>query len=222
MGFYWEGLPPYVLEWARDFLPEGTVAVETGTFRGDTSELLANYFGTCVTIERSADFVNKARARFAGDPRVTVIQGSSRDKLVEAMPTGQTPCFLWLDAHGIYNFEDSEAEENPILEELAVVTAARGQAPTVIAIDDARGLGTQPGWPTLGEVCAVLHQAGYATVVVDDCVIAVPNDLQPDFWTLYQKSRTVEVSALFHVWRSVKRSVRIRALLDVGFSKIKR
>ena len=219
MGFFWEGLPPYVLSWARQMLPGTVAAVETGTFRGDTSALLNEYFGSCVTIERSPAFAQTARARFALVPSIRVLEGTSSEVLAQALPDAQLSCFIWLDAHGMYDYIGSSTEENPLLSELDTIFAARSSTNTIIAIDDARGLGTQPGWPSIGQVCSAMQANGFQTICIDDCLIAASTDLDADFWNLYQQSRMVEVSALFHVWRAVKRSVRIRQRLDSLLSK---
>ena len=137
MGFFWEGLPPYVIGWSRTVLGPRVVAVETGTFRGDTSALLARAFGSCVTIERSASLADRARERFAGNSTVTVLEGSSRDRLAEALPPTDQPAFFWLDAHGIYDYDGSDAEENPLLHELETILSMRGDGLNVIAVDDA-------------------------------------------------------------------------------------
>ena len=219
MGFFWEGLPPYILNWAKDLLPGTAVAVETGTFRGDTSELLNEQFGSCVTIERSTEFAAAAKLRFAQVTSITVLEGTSSQLLVEALPDSDVSCFIWLDAHGMYNYSGSSTEENPLLSELDTIFASRSSANTIIAIDDARGLGTQPGWPSTGQVCFALESNGFQTICIDDCIIAASKTLNADFWELYQGSRMVEVSALFHVWSSVKRTVRMRARLDSVLSK---
>ena len=214
MGFLWEGLPPYLLAWVSDLLGPTTLAIETGTFRGDTSLLLGQHFGDCLTIERSDHLALRAQARFAEDPRVTVHHGSSRDLLPTLLPDPPRPCFLWLDAHGTYEYDGSDAEENPLLHELNTIINSRLAGETVIAIDDARGMGTQPDWPSLGEITTVLSAAGYVSVVLDDVIVATKTEVVPDFFDLYQRSRMVEAKSLFQVWQSVMRSVRLRQRMD--------
>ncbi len=219
MGFFWEGLPPYLLNWASDLLGQTTLAIETGTFRGDTSLLLAQHFGECLTIERSDHLARRAQERFAGDSRVTVHHGSSRDLLPTLLPDPSRPCFFWLDAHGIYDFSGPNAEENPLLQELSTIINSRLTGETIVAIDDARGMGTQPDWPSLGEITTVLNSAGFVSVVFDDIVVATKTTGMPDFYDLYQQSRMVEAKSLFQVWNKVMRTVRLRQRTDelLGF-----
>ena len=216
MGFFWEGLPPYVIGWARDLLGEHVVAVETGTFRGDTSELLAKAFGSCVTIERSPSLAENARARFSKDSTVTVLEGSSRERLAEALPAGNSPAFFWLDAHGVYDYDGPDTEENPLLHELETILSRRGQLLNVIAVDDARGMGTQPDWPPLNDVFSILDRFEYVAVIVDDALVAAPKAANPNFYELYKKSRMVEVSAVFHVWPQVSGVVKARRWSDTA------
>lgn len=220
MGFFWQGLPPYLIEWSRSFLPEPYTSVETGTFQGDTSELLARSFGSCVTIERSEALAEAARARFVSDSRVTVLQGSSRDALEAALPPKHVSAFFWLDVHGFYDYEGPDDQENPLLDELDLIIRFRGDSANVIAVDDARGMGVQPDWPPLSDVLSRLKDAGFDVAIIDDTLIAVSASLKPDFYALYQLSRTVEVSAVFHIWPRVMKSARRKARLDRAFEKL--
>jgi hypothetical protein len=94
VGFFWEGLPPFLLSWSATQLAAPVIAVETGTFSGDTAQLLAESFGKCITIERSAQFAQAARLRFINESRVTVLEGSSRDQLPMAIPPRDVSSFF--------------------------------------------------------------------------------------------------------------------------------
>jgi hypothetical protein len=220
MGFFWEGLPPYLLPWSSQALTAPRVAVETGTFRGDTTILLANAFGSCTSIERSHELAAKAQGKFRNDPRIEILEGSSRDLLAQAIPSREKSAFFWLDAHGIYDFNGTEAEENPLLAEIDTVIAARDSSNTIIAIDDARGMGTQPDWPAMSEVAIPLGNAGYTTVYLDDIFLAIPQRLRTDLPKLYQESRMVEATAVFHIWPRVLRAFKSQARLDSLVEKL--
>jgi hypothetical protein len=222
MGFFWEGLPTYLLPWSERVLPKPSAAVETGTFRGDTTLLLANTFGSCVSIERSHDLATAARNKFSNDSRIEILEGSSRALLHQAIPAREVSAFFWLDAHGIYDFDGKEAEENPLLAEIGTVLTARDSANTIIAIDDARGMGTQPGWPAMSEIAIPLGNAGYTTIYLDDIFLAVPAQYKDDLWRLYQQSRMVEATAVFHIWPRVLRAGRVQAAVNSVVSRIPR
>ena len=214
MGYFWQGLPPFVIDWARALLPPDSTSVETGTFQGETSMLLADRFGSCTTIERSQALAAAARKRFANDPRVTVLEGSSRDRLVEALPPTDQGCFFWLDAHGMYDYAGPDQDENPLLAEIGLILERRGSSPNVIAVDDARGMGTQPGWPPLGSLFGLLTAHGYSGAIIDDALVAAPDVRCPDFYALYRASRPGEVPAVFHVWPQIRGLVRARVVSD--------
>lgn len=222
MGFFWQGLPPYMIPWSQALLGTHACAVETGTFEGDTALLLADSFGRCLTIERSAALAGRARQRFAGDGRISVIEGPSQDCLPDAVPDPEVPTFFWLDAHGMYDYEGNDPEENPLLVELDAIFRKRGQSDTVIAIDDAQGMGVHPGWPSIAAITSSMTEHGYASVIIDDVIVAVPVQMRPDFNSLYQNSRIVDVGALFHVWPRIKNAVDWRARLDSLVESVRR
>jgi len=222
MGFFWEGVPPYLLPWCSSVLNEPRIAIETGTFRGDTALLLAEALGICISIERSPHFAEIARARFKTDSRVTILEGGSREKLLESVPSREISAFFWLDAHGVYDFAGVDPEENPLLFEIETILANRDSDNTIIAIDDARGMGTKPDWPAISDISIPLGNAGYKTVYLDDIFLAVPERLQADLWKLYDQSRMVEASFLFHVWPRVLRSLKIQAGINAIYQRLSR
>jgi len=222
MGYFWEGIPAYLLPVIARALGPGATSVETGTFRGDSALLFADTFGSCSTIERSEDIGAQAQARFASDARVRVLIGSSRELLADALPDRETPCFVWLDAHGVYDLTGADVEENPLLAELDTIGVARNSINTVIAIDDARGMGTQPGWPSIGSISQALVAQGYDVIFLDDILLAFDPELGLDTYAIYQASRQVEVPMVFHVWSNTKRLVRGRRMLDSVVSRVRR
>lgn len=214
MGYFWEGIPPYLLPIVAEALGPNAVAVETGTYRGDSTLRFAETFAACTTIERSEALGLRARERFADDPRISVLIGSSRDLLASALPPRSQACFIWLDAHGIYDHTGSDTEENPLLAEVEEIAASRDARNTVIGIDDARGLGTQPGWPSTGEVSKRLLAQGFDVILLDDLLLAFHPDSGLDTYAIYQASRQTEVPMVFHVWPGIKRLIRRQGRLD--------
>jgi len=222
MGYFWEGIPPYLLPAAARALGPGATAVETGTFRGDSALRFADIFGSCTTIERSVALGERARNRFATDARITLLIGNSRELLPIALPKAEQPCFIWLDAHGVYDCTSADSEENPLLAELDSVTQDRQPRNTIIAIDDARGMGTQPGWPSVGSICEQLVARGYDIIFLDDILLAYDPAVSLDSYSLYRSGRQTEIPMLFHIWPNVRRLTRGRRMLDSVVSKIRR
>lgn len=103
--------------------------VETGTFRGTSTEFFAAVFGVPIlTIEANARYFEYSNRRLAPFPEVEVLHGDSRPALrriaADATPT-QFP-FLYLDAHW--------HDDLPLREELEVI--ARTWARCVVMVDD--------------------------------------------------------------------------------------
>src|SRR4051794_6353551 len=73
-------------------------AVETGTFRGAGTELLASVFPAVVTIELAAELADSAAAAVRHHAHVRVVHGSSAVELV-AITGVPVPTLYWLDGH---------------------------------------------------------------------------------------------------------------------------
>lgn len=83
--------------------PLGSLAVETGTCRGNGARLLAREFAKVVTIELSGELFGKAKQRFEkeGLGHVIARNGSSPElipSIVREVPATET-VFFYLDAH---------------------------------------------------------------------------------------------------------------------------
>jgi hypothetical protein len=128
--------------------------VETGTFRGDTTARLANSAGCprgVVTVELNTEYASDARARFAGDPRVLVLEGDSatamakEEEVFHRLREGNQgdgcgygvggggggnscPLFWFLDGHYSFSYDDKLSHktargenDSPIIGELDFV-----------------------------------------------------------------------------------------------------
>lgn len=189
MGFYFHGLPGYLTDWAARVLP-GAVAVETGTLNGDSALALAEAFGRCVTVEKQPELAARARERFRDDPRITVMEGSSREVLPGVVADLAAPPFAWLDAHWSGGVTAGADDPCPVLAEIEAL-AARFAGEAVVAVDDARIFGladprdeVNNAWPSLLEVLTALADHGWATFVVDDVMVGVPHGLADSFGEL--------------------------------------
>jgi hypothetical protein len=220
MGYFYAGLPPYMLTWAARTLPAGCGAVETGTYLGDSAAQIAEAMGSCATIEKSEQLARAAQARFKDDPRVRVLQGSSRDLLPQLVEEADGPKLWWLDAHwsgGVGAKETSGADDPcPVLGEIEAITSSRTE-PGVILVDDARIFGcASPGdvynrsWPSMSQVLAALEAAGLQTLVLDDVIVGVPPHLRDEFALLQAESRQGLVGSLAAQWPGIDRRHRSR------------
>jgi hypothetical protein len=172
-------LPPQLAAELRDRLGL-TRAIETGTFLGGGTRLLAGIFPTVVTIELAAPLAERARAELADLTDVTVRQGNSRTILPELIDA-ERPTLYWLDGHWSGGETAGSDDECPVMDEVAAVAA--GNERDCILIDDARLFAASPppphdpdAWPTLVELFDALRRArpGHHVTVLRDLVIAVP------------------------------------------------
>ena len=104
------------------------VVIETGTYRGTSTEFFAAVFGVPVeTVEANRRFYEYSRRRLAHEPSISVSLGDSREFLrrMAARQSDKTP-FIYLDAHW-------EADL-PLREELEIIRTGWTQG--VVMIDD--------------------------------------------------------------------------------------
>jgi hypothetical protein len=155
-------------------------AIETGTYRGQGSRLLAEVFPKVTTIEVVPQLADAAKAALAGLPQVDVIEGSSRDVLPTLVDAAQ-PTLYWLDGHWSGGVTGGENDQCPVLAEIAAI--APGHPDDCILVDDARLFLAPPPpphaleqWPTYRDLedAVTAIRPGHRVMVAHDVVIAVP------------------------------------------------
>lgn len=124
--------------------------VETGTYRGETVAECLRHFDRIFTIELDPALHAAARARFAGEARVTLIQGDSCSELSALALNIAGPALFWLDAHYSAGVTAKGPDDPPLRWELQAI--ARRSEPDVVLIDDVRLMGVNPGYPSLEEI----------------------------------------------------------------------
>lgn len=150
--------------------------VETGTFFGDTTAALARNVHRVVTMELSPDLAERARRRFAHDPKVTVLEGDSGALLPGVLSELAVPALFWLDGHYSAGITARGAEDTPVRTELTAILAHPVRQ-HVIMIDDAREF-TGGVYPTVEELREQVRAAGdpYAVEVRDDIIRLTPRN----------------------------------------------
>lgn len=147
--------PPHVVKQKaiRDLAREFGLKtlVETGTYYGDMVEAMRFSFHHIYSIELSRELYQKARERFSGDRRISLIQGDSGVELGTLVPTLEGPALFWLDGHYSAGVTAKGDKETPIFEELTHILGSPEKR-HVILIDDARCFGTDPAYPSLAEL----------------------------------------------------------------------
>jgi hypothetical protein len=181
MGVVHHGAPTrFIEELHRRFAPEAFV--ETGTFRGDTTEWASRVFAKVHSVEAHEGIYREAAVRLKGLPNVHAEHADTRSFLTRVVPSLKGPAVFWLDAHWCASGTTYGAsDECPVLDELAII--AQSPIDHFILIDDARLFLSPPGaphdaraWPTIRDLmrAPAIRDDRYFTLVADDVVITVP------------------------------------------------
>jgi hypothetical protein len=170
-------------------------AIETGTFNGATARMLSGMFQETVTIERSADYHQRAAGVLADIPNVRQIHGHSADELGPVAREGG-PTLYWLDAHWSGMDTAGSDDPAPVVREIDAIGA--GDPRDCIIIDDARDFAANADerWPALLEIADALrrHRPDAHVTVVHDLIVSVPaeaKDVVDEFgrahaWTVWE------------------------------------
>ena len=148
-----------------------TVFVETGTFRGDMIAAVRPYFDQLFSIELHAELGAQAARRFSADRAVMILIGDSGEHLKSLVQSIDRPAVYWLDGH-YSGFRTARGDtDTPISQELDAVLG-HGTPDDVVLIDDARLFGTDPAYPAIAEVIALVraHRPDWVFEVKDDIV----------------------------------------------------
>jgi predicted O-methyltransferase YrrM len=175
------GLTPFpselILRLARAY--GATVFVETGTFHGATAAWAAQYFQTVHTVEVGAERCLVTAERLSHMTNIAFHMGNSRDvlpKIVDVL--GGQRAVYYLDGHWSGEGTDGEADQCPLLDELACLSSG-----DIIIIDDARifmgeidPLLNATQWPSIEKVFKAIPE-GMEVRIIGDVIFAVPASL---------------------------------------------
>lgn len=120
----------------------GGAWIETGTYIGDTTEVLSKFSKMVYSIEPSQELVDKAQIRFANTANVKILHGLSEKVLPPLLESGElagVDLNFWLDGHYSAGFTHQGPKDTPIVEELVAIEKNLPQFKKVaIFIDDIR------------------------------------------------------------------------------------
>jgi hypothetical protein len=190
-----------------------TAFVETGTFRGDTLEIAANYFSELHSVEMSQELYRAASERFQDQSNLHLHVGNSPDYLREHREDFSSRAVLfWLDAHWCCADDTAGSDsQSPLLEELQAIGSLHPSS--VLLIDDARLYLSPPpephrlaDWPDFHELVLALLALGpkHRLMVYNDIVILYPQDLRPEL-TDYAHKRGEDLLRLMRDARKQRR-----------------
>ncbi|MDQ1314258.1 MAG: hypothetical protein QG662_367 [Pseudomonadota bacterium] len=159
------------------------VFVETGTFRGDTVELVKDQFREIHTVELSPEHYEAACARFRGQVQIDLARGDSAAALANwASGLHGKSVLYFLDAHWcVADNTAGEASQCPLLDEMRGIGQLNPES--LIVIDDARLFLAPPPapheisqWPDFTEVLDALRAMSpiHRVMVLNDNIVFYP------------------------------------------------
>ena len=132
--------PAYVK--AEVLLRNGTadaIWVETGTYLGDTTDLLSRHARQVYSIEPAPLLYRQAAERFRTVPHVRILAGTSEEQLPKLLPTLSGDVNFWLDGHYSAGMTYQGKVDTPIVAELSCIEAQRQRYRNIVVlIDDVR------------------------------------------------------------------------------------
>jgi len=116
-------------------------------------------FAQIYSIELGMEIYQKAKNRFAGIKKITILQGDSGEVLKELLAHINSPCLFWLDAH--YSPGTAKGNiETPIVKELTNIFEHPLATRHVILIDDASWYTGERDYPTIDTLRHMAESAG--------------------------------------------------------------
>jgi len=131
--------------------------IETGTFLGDTIEIMRRYFDRVVSVEVSRELYNLNKQRFEKRKNVFLYQGDSGELMSEMLEHKTGRALFWLDAHYSGPGTARGAKECPLTAELESI-AKYPRNDHCILIDDKDALTGKNDYPPLHQVKEMLLQ----------------------------------------------------------------
>jgi hypothetical protein len=156
------------------------VAVESGTYLGETAKSLSEIFEQVYTIENSDQMFVQAKKNIAGIGNISLLKGDTRDHLPEILMSEDNILF-WLDAHWSGGVTYGEQDECPLRDEL--VTIFQSEKVCAILIDDARLFIAPPpsphnerSWPSVADISAAIP-SDWDVIIYKDVIYITPKSI---------------------------------------------
>jgi hypothetical protein len=151
--------------------------VESGTYLGQTSKLLAREASLVITIEPSPDLVRRARKTLAKYANIQLIQGLSENHLPGILPNLSGHVSFWLDGHASGGMTYGKPEDTPIREELRLIGMYLSNWESVcVFVDDFRGFGLRStvfsDYPMRSELVQWADEHGLNWTIEHDIFVA--------------------------------------------------
>src|SRR6185437_3904476 len=106
--------------------------IETGTFMGDTTNVLSRVARMVYSIEPEPTLFSRAQERFRTISNVKVINGLSEDVLPKLLPTITGDICFWLDGHYSAGITFKGPQDTPIIDELTAIGQNIGRMSKIV------------------------------------------------------------------------------------------
>jgi hypothetical protein len=218
MGLVYSGVPTPLARALVDGLGL-RVAIETGTNLGESTAALNEMVDRVWTVELSPKYVEWARARHAGTPAITILEGDSAAVLAGLAPRIDRPALYWLDAHWCAGDSAGYEAQCPLLAEIDALDTSPAAAGSAILIDDASFFLACPypdyrrrDWPTFLEVVDRLRarHPRYVTTLLD-VIIATPPAGRAVVERFWQAKRDADMERAKERTREAEEALRARS-----------
>lgn len=110
--------------------------IETGTFKGDTTNIAKDIFKNVYSIEIRENLYEKAKERFNAFGNVTLLYGDSSVVLENIKSEIKNNAIFFLDAHWAGDLSSKGKSDSPLLEELNILRERVDIYKDIIVIDD--------------------------------------------------------------------------------------
>jgi hypothetical protein len=150
------------------------LVIETGTYLGDMAAFLAGNGYSVITIELDAKLAALARRRFHENRNIRLIEGDSGALMPTIIDQNERPALFYLDGHYSGPGTAKGDCETPVIAEVNAILES-AMTGSVVAIDDARCFGAEPGYPPLAEFLRFVRDLGAedAAVTGDTIVFTI-------------------------------------------------
>ncbi|MBI1327698.1 MAG: hypothetical protein GC136_08665 [Alphaproteobacteria bacterium] len=165
----WDPAPPAVkrLEIINEIKAHGIRNfVETGTYLGMTTSLVAAHVDKVWTIEVSERLYGLNKQVYADIPNIEFLLGGSEDVLPQIVPQIQGNTLYWLDGHFSAGITGMTDVETPIMKEVETIAKHNHKGRCVLLIDDIRCFNGTHDYPTLDALKNKLTALGYQDIIV--------------------------------------------------------
>ncbi len=113
--------------------------IETGTYMGDTTNVLSKVAQMVYSIEPEPTLFSKAEQKFRNVDNVKIIKGLSEDIFSNLLPTLKGDICFWLDGHYSAGITYKGPQDTPIIDELkAIGSNITSMGKIVVMVDDVR------------------------------------------------------------------------------------